>query len=743
MEWLYCYAHKDCAFRDQLEIRLTPLKQQTASVTWYDGDILPGSEWSAEIRHRLMIADIIILLISPDFMASEYCSEEMKYALERDSREEAVVIPILIRTADLEGAPFSKIQYLPSHGRPPITSPDNDDGWQEVVQGIRRVVEKRQRGLEAEKRRLEQEAEKRQRGLEAEKRRLEQEAEKRQRGLEAVEQYTSIIQRVKPSKPAVASILCIILALIVVAVLVLTRMPPPSSSCELESDGTGICQMNDANRVGLSDGKFVFNESSKGAYLKEQAAQALKEGRGKDASSDWEAAVNATSSDSEATSSDTEALIYREDQRVVLDKHPHVTFVIGTMFSEDYQDGLSSSLLQGAYLFQYKHNMGEIKSSLPGGALIRLLIANSGSQPQWSVKAADMVVDARKKDKTILGVLGWPTTAATQAAINTFVTNRIPIVSASATGDTIVKSSPSSYFFRVTVPNKQQMSLLVPYLYNIEKLRRPVIVTSGDSYSTNLSEDFQSQFQKISHQNQVIPTVNYSDNDTPATLTQKIQDAFKGNTPPDFLFFASPSYDDMVTALKALPSVNATDANGLRLSRVKIVMGSAGYELTEYPEALTNHDRLIFSSPAFPDTWGILSPGPKPSFFEDYKNTFNPNGSRKKGSPYGFSRPNAFVMLSYDAMMTLLEGCRNALGQVWRQLGPDELAQGLRQITVSQPVYGVTGRIAFAANGDPVDKLVMVLRVYPTGHKLQAYSGYLNKAHYYNIAKFIKPIAAV
>src|SRR5690348_1868939 len=94
----YSYAHEDEMLCRQLKIHLNAIKQQSSVSERYDRDISAGKEWMREIDIHLNTADIILLLISPDFLNSDYCnSREMKRALERHEAREARVIPIILR----------------------------------------------------------------------------------------------------------------------------------------------------------------------------------------------------------------------------------------------------------------------------------------------------------------------------------------------------------------------------------------------------------------------------------------------------------------------------------------------------------------------------------------------------------------------------------------------------------------------------------------------------------------------
>ena len=107
----FCYAREDEALLKKLKTHLKPLQRQGLIDVWYDRDITAGTEWEREIKEHLNTAQIILLLVSPDFMNSDYCySVEMQRALQRHEAREASVIPIILRPVSWEGAPFSKLQ---------------------------------------------------------------------------------------------------------------------------------------------------------------------------------------------------------------------------------------------------------------------------------------------------------------------------------------------------------------------------------------------------------------------------------------------------------------------------------------------------------------------------------------------------------------------------------------------------------------------------------------------------------
>jgi DNA polymerase III delta prime subunit len=137
----YSYAHEDEVLRNTLEKHLSLLQRQDLIAPWHDRQIPVGSEWTGEINKHLDTATIILLLISPDFLASDYCYDiEMQRAIERHKSGEAHVIPIILRPCSWQSAPFGSLQALPKDGRPLTTWPNQDEAFLEVEQGIRALI---------------------------------------------------------------------------------------------------------------------------------------------------------------------------------------------------------------------------------------------------------------------------------------------------------------------------------------------------------------------------------------------------------------------------------------------------------------------------------------------------------------------------------------------------------------------------------------------------------------------------
>jgi hypothetical protein len=140
---IFCsYFHADEGYCNDLRKHLSVLERNGTIATWYDRRILAGEEWSGAIDANLRSSDIILLLISPDFVASDYCYNiELAYALSAHKRGLAVAIPIFVRPVDWSTAPFSMLQGLPRDGRPISDWKDPDEPFVLIVKELRRVID--------------------------------------------------------------------------------------------------------------------------------------------------------------------------------------------------------------------------------------------------------------------------------------------------------------------------------------------------------------------------------------------------------------------------------------------------------------------------------------------------------------------------------------------------------------------------------------------------------------------------
>lgn len=135
------YSHKDEELRDQLEVQLAMLKRQGLVDVWHDRRLTPGDHLDDTIHEELDAADVILLLVSPDFLASDYCYRiEKGRALERHKAGDARVISVILRPCEWAQTELSKYLVTPKDGRPVTRWPDRDEALLDVTRQIRRAI---------------------------------------------------------------------------------------------------------------------------------------------------------------------------------------------------------------------------------------------------------------------------------------------------------------------------------------------------------------------------------------------------------------------------------------------------------------------------------------------------------------------------------------------------------------------------------------------------------------------------
>ncbi len=139
----FSYSHKDESLRNELEVHLAMLKREGLITSWHDRKIPAGDELDGAIDAKLNSAEIILLLVSPDFLASRYCYDiEMMRAMTRHEEGTARVIPIILRPSDWARAPFGKLVAAPCDGKPVTKWADRDEAFLDITRQIRNALPK-------------------------------------------------------------------------------------------------------------------------------------------------------------------------------------------------------------------------------------------------------------------------------------------------------------------------------------------------------------------------------------------------------------------------------------------------------------------------------------------------------------------------------------------------------------------------------------------------------------------------
>ena len=136
------YSHADEDLKKELDKHLMPLKRSGKIETWNDRELIAGQEWNEEISAELNKADIILLLISIDFIASQYIwDKELSAAMKRHEDGTAQVVPVIMKNCLWQEMPFAKLQALPRNAKPVTTYETHDDAFTEIAGSINKLVD--------------------------------------------------------------------------------------------------------------------------------------------------------------------------------------------------------------------------------------------------------------------------------------------------------------------------------------------------------------------------------------------------------------------------------------------------------------------------------------------------------------------------------------------------------------------------------------------------------------------------
>lgn len=143
MRTFISYSHRDENALDRLCVHLTTLKRDGYITEWSDRMILAGDDLDDTIEKELENADIFLLLVSPDFIASDYCvGREMRRALERHKNGQARVVPIIVEPCDWKSMDnLCQLRAIPKDGRPISKWPNPNDAYLDIAQELRRIID--------------------------------------------------------------------------------------------------------------------------------------------------------------------------------------------------------------------------------------------------------------------------------------------------------------------------------------------------------------------------------------------------------------------------------------------------------------------------------------------------------------------------------------------------------------------------------------------------------------------------
>lgn len=138
----FSYSRKDRALLEELQRHLKVFQRQGKILPWDDHEVLPGEQWDNRIKANLESADIVLMLLSADFLATDYIWDvEIPMAIQLQKQKKTIIVPIILRPCSWEESPLGKYNGLPRKGLNVTTSFKNrDEAWLEVVQGLSRIL---------------------------------------------------------------------------------------------------------------------------------------------------------------------------------------------------------------------------------------------------------------------------------------------------------------------------------------------------------------------------------------------------------------------------------------------------------------------------------------------------------------------------------------------------------------------------------------------------------------------------
>lgn len=136
------YSHKDEQYRSDLEDHLSMLKRNGVISIWHDRKIIAGDDWKNKISENLEASEIILLLISPSFLASDYCYDiELNRAIEKHENGSARIFSIIIRPCDWQNSQFAKYQAVPKDGEPIVLWKNTDSAWLDAIKSLKTLIQ--------------------------------------------------------------------------------------------------------------------------------------------------------------------------------------------------------------------------------------------------------------------------------------------------------------------------------------------------------------------------------------------------------------------------------------------------------------------------------------------------------------------------------------------------------------------------------------------------------------------------
>lgn len=141
MKAFISYSHKDSNYLERLKVHLAQMKRDGLITEWTDEEIHAGGSLNNTISDALTSSKLFLALLSPDYIASNYCyNKEFETAQRMQEVGEIIIVPIIVEPCDWQGTPFGNLKALPKDGKAVSEWTNANNAFLNVIEELRRLT---------------------------------------------------------------------------------------------------------------------------------------------------------------------------------------------------------------------------------------------------------------------------------------------------------------------------------------------------------------------------------------------------------------------------------------------------------------------------------------------------------------------------------------------------------------------------------------------------------------------------
>jgi len=142
MKAFISYSHRDTQYLERLKVHLAQARRDSLISEWNDQEIKAGDNLDNHISEALLTSELFLALVSPDYIASNYCFEkEFQKAIKMQEEGKLTIVPIIVEPCEWQKTPFGKLKAIPKDGKPISEYTNQNNAFLNVVDELRRLLE--------------------------------------------------------------------------------------------------------------------------------------------------------------------------------------------------------------------------------------------------------------------------------------------------------------------------------------------------------------------------------------------------------------------------------------------------------------------------------------------------------------------------------------------------------------------------------------------------------------------------